>query len=102
MVAVEEALDTKAWESGHVTGSHLKEISENFQKNSVEAVDSRLEGLRVEFNWAISKADLEVRPTRARKNQGVQRGAQSSIFSYGGQFYYVPKNFSFPKAFVFG
>jgi hypothetical protein len=45
MVAVEEALDTKAWELGHVTGSRLKEILENFQNNSVEAVDSRLEGL---------------------------------------------------------
>jgi hypothetical protein len=61
-------------------------------------VDSRLEGLRVEFNRAISKADLEAHPTRARQNQGVQRGAPLSMISYRGQFYSVPKNFSFPKA----
>jgi hypothetical protein len=99
MVAVEETLDTKACESGHVTGSRLKEILENFQKSSVQAVDSWLvEGLRVEFNRAISKADLEVHPTRARQNQGVQRGSPSSMFSNGGQFYSVPKNFFISKS----
>jgi hypothetical protein len=35
MKKVEEALDTKAWESGHVTGSRLKEILEDFQENNV-------------------------------------------------------------------
>jgi hypothetical protein len=98
MVAVEEALDTKAWELGHVTGSRLKGILENFQKNGVEAVDSRLEGLRVEFNWAISRGDLEVHPTRARQNQGVQRGAPSSMFSYGGQFLFRAREFFISKS----
>jgi hypothetical protein len=43
MEAVKEALDTKAWESGHVTGSQLKEILENSQRDSVKVVESRLE-----------------------------------------------------------
>jgi hypothetical protein len=100
MEKVEEALDTKAWESGHVTGSRLKEILENFQKDSVDAVERRLEGIRVEFNRAMERVDdkpnvdSEVRPTR---NEGVPRGAPLSTFAYGGKFHGVPKNFSFPK-----
>jgi hypothetical protein len=99
MAKVEEALDTKAWESGHVTGSRLKEILENFQKDSIGAVDRRLEGIRVEFNRAMQRGDepnvdLEV-PRMATQNQGV--GAPLSTFAYGGKFYGVPKNFSFPN-----
>jgi hypothetical protein len=45
MEKVEEALDTKAWKSGHVTGSQLKEILKNFQKDSVDAVERWLEGI---------------------------------------------------------
>jgi hypothetical protein len=57
----------------------LKEILENFQKDSVNAVDRRLEGIRVEFNWLMKRgekpnADLEVRPSMATQNQGVPRG----------------------------
>jgi hypothetical protein len=66
MTAVEKALDTKAWESGHVTGSRLKQILGDFQSDSIKAVESRLEGIRVEFNRAIGtgkRADSEVRST---------------------------------------
>jgi hypothetical protein len=38
--AVEEALYTKVWESGNVTGSQLEEISDNFQRDSVKVVES--------------------------------------------------------------
>jgi hypothetical protein len=101
MVKVEEALDTKAWESGHVTGSRLKEILENFQKDSADTVDSWLEGIRVEFNWAVERGnnnvDLDVCPSMATQNQGVPRGVSLSSFVYGGKFFGVPKNFTFPK-----
>jgi hypothetical protein len=54
----------------------LKEILENFQKDSVDAVERRLESIRVEFNWAMETAnkpnvDSEVRPTMVTQNQGV-------------------------------
>ena len=38
MLAVEEALDSKALDSVHVTGSWLKEILETYQKDSIDAV----------------------------------------------------------------
>jgi hypothetical protein len=103
MKKVEEALDTKAWESGHVTGSRLKETLEDFQENNVEAVNSRLERMRAELNRAIERKDrnmdLEVLPTRTvRQIQGEQTGGVPlSTFACGGWFYLVPKHFLFPK-----
>ena len=78
-----------------------KEILGGFQTDSILAVESRLEGIRVEFNRAMAtgrgkgNTDLEVRPpaTPAR-----QRSSLLSTFAYGGRFYSVPKNFVFPKA----
>jgi hypothetical protein len=84
------------------SGINVDYVLHSFMQNDTKAddgkLDSWLERLRVEFNWAISKTDSEAHPTRARQNQAVQRGAPSSMFSYGGQFYSVPKTFSFPKA----
>jgi len=53
MLAVEEALDNKAWESGHVTGSRLKEILDEYRKDSIEAVDRQLTGMRAERRQVI-------------------------------------------------
>jgi hypothetical protein len=80
----------------------LKETLGNFQENNVKAVDSRLEGTRVEFNQAIerkdSNMDLEVHPTMARHVQGEQRGTPLSAFAHhGGRFYSVPKHILFSK-----
>ena len=57
MLAVEEALDNKAWESGHVTGSRLKEILDEYRKESIETVDRQLTGMRAELRKIIQQGE---------------------------------------------
>ena len=40
---IEAAIENKAWELGQVTGSKLKSILEDFQKQSVNAVNEKLD-----------------------------------------------------------
>jgi hypothetical protein len=47
---VKTAMDEKSWDPGHVTGSQLREILTTFQDQSMDAVNTRLDSIRVEFN----------------------------------------------------
>ena len=40
--AVQTAMEEKAWESGHATGSRLLEVLNEFQQKSLTSVDERL------------------------------------------------------------
>jgi hypothetical protein len=42
---IEAAIENKAWESGQVTGSKLKSILEDFHRESVEAVNNKMDEL---------------------------------------------------------
>jgi hypothetical protein len=48
--AVKTAIDEKLWDSGHVTGTQLREILTTFQDQSMDAVNTRLDSIRAEFN----------------------------------------------------
>ena len=45
MSVVEKALDGKAWENGHITRSQLKEILDEYRRDSIEAVDRQLQAM---------------------------------------------------------
>jgi hypothetical protein len=107
MLALQEALDNKAWESGHVTGSRLKEILDDYRKESVETIDRQLHGMRAELRQVIergghvgggemdgSEVDLE----SGGMSGGGGRQQVKTVFAYDGQFFAVPKGYKFPKA----
>lgn len=111
MLAVEEALDSKAWESGHVTGNRLKEILEDYKKESIETVDRQLQGMRAELQQVIQQGHnrsggggsefegFEVDLESGRASEGGEGGLQvRTVFSYDGRFFAVPKEYKFPKA----
>ena len=110
MLAVEEALDNKAWESGHVTGSRLKEILDEYRKGSIAAVDRQLNGMRVELRRVVrpgeqehhgADSDLEGFEIDLESEGGSVGGAGRkvrTVFSYDGRFYAVPMGYQFPKA----
>ena len=113
MLAVEEALENKAWEGGHITGSKLKEILESFQKDSLKSVDQHLQGMRVELREAIRRQgqggdaegdDLDFFGTMVFDDHpdgtGGGGGGSRKVnkFSYDGRFFAVPKGYQFPKA----
>jgi hypothetical protein len=110
MLAVEEALDNKAWESGHVTGSRLKEILDEYRKESIAAVDRQLNGMRVELRRVVrpgeqehhgADSDLEGFEIDLESGGGSVGGAGRkvrTVFSYDGRFYAVPMGYQFPKA----
>ena len=90
--ALEKALDEKAWDSGNVTGSRLKEILDAFHGS----VNKNLDGIRVEFKRALEIGNGSSTPHHAEQlEQQGQRGS-GNMFAYGGRFYAVPQTFKFP------
>ena len=107
MLAVEEALDSKAWESGHVTGSRLREILDEYRKDSIEAVDRQLQGMRDELKQVIQLGGIrggsELEGFEVDLGSGGESGGGGgqqvrTLFSYDGRFFAVPKGYQFPKA----
>ena len=113
MSAVEKALDGKAWENGHVTGSRLKEILDEYRRDSIEAVDRQLQVMRTEVRESIRcRGGNAAESEESDMNEegffggvgdaggGDQAGAgrNVTVYSYDGKFYAVPKGYQFPKA----
>lgn len=98
--AVQNAIEEKAWESGHVTGTRLMEVLNEFQTNSMTAVDQRLVEIRDEFAQTTGGlGDGRATTTRNAANPArqPQGGAPTNMFAYDGRFWGVPKGFQFPK-----
>jgi len=100
--AVKDAIEEKAWDSGHVTGTKLLEVLTKFQSESLQSVDQRLGDIRTEFSRALALGrggnvsnGLEEYALPTRK-QGAP-GTASTLFTYKGKMYAVPENFNFPK-----
>jgi hypothetical protein len=101
---VKTAIDEKAWESGQVTGTRLREILATFQVESMDAVNSRLDSIRTEFQRVAAgrgdgggAEDDNNNFDMEEDEEGVQR-QPSCFFAYGGHFFDVPKDFCFSKA----
>ena len=55
---IKAAIENKAWESGQVTGMKLKSILEDFQRESVEAVNNKMEELRQDLRHMNGTNDV--------------------------------------------
>ena len=55
--AVKDAIEEKAWDSGHVTGTRSQELLQEYQQNSLGEVDKRLASLRDDFSRAFGGRD---------------------------------------------
>jgi hypothetical protein len=90
---IEAAIENKAWESGQVTGSKLKSILEDFQKQSVDAVNGKLEELRQDMQQMNGTNNVGG-TTRLGRMGAV---TATNTYAHGGRFYSVPPTFQFPK-----
>jgi hypothetical protein len=90
--AVHKAIEEKALESGNVTGSRLLEVLNEFQADSLTAVDKRLVEIRNEF---ASGGNSHQATTN--NNNTAAGGTATNMFAYKGRFYAVPESFQFPK-----
>ena len=89
---IEAAIENKAWESGQVTGSKLKSILEDFQKQSVEAVNGKLDELRQDMQKMTGTDTIGT-----RRLQRMGAVTATNTYAHGGRFYSVPPIFQFPK-----
>jgi hypothetical protein len=127
MFAVEEALEGKAWESGHVTGARLKQILDEYKKESIESVDRQLSGMRAELRQVVDSnrrraagggmagstdewpddglggflddgfGVVEDGDSGATGGQELVRRVRTK-YQYDGRFFAVPKGYQFPRA----
>ena len=99
--AVKTAIENQAWESGHVTGSKLKEILEEFNNKQLKAVNDRLAEVRDKFH----SANIGDRPRATRlapARRAIDNSIVTTVFMYDGKFYGVPKEYEFPKKLTIG
>ena len=105
MGAVEQALNTKAWDSGHVTGSRLKEILDEYKRESIAAMDGQLQTIKQDIQRAIRtnrQHDENAETEEEEEDEGRVSGAGGGpkvklTYSYDGRFFSVPQGYEFPK-----
>jgi hypothetical protein len=101
--AVKTAIENQAWDSGHITGSKLKEILEEFNNKQLKVVNGRLVEVLDEFHSADigdNRSPAATRVTPARRAAG--NSTVTTLFMYDGKFYGVPKDYEFPKKLTIG
>lgn len=126
VASVEKAIDTKAWDSGHVTGSRLKEILDQYKKEAADTTMQELESIRVRLQKTIRD---ELDRGRIRRGGGDHpyegeepddhfvgmdstsddggegpnggggggQGKTKTLYPYDGRFFGVPQNWVLPK-----
>jgi hypothetical protein len=105
---IKEFLEARAWESGSITSDRLEAMLDSYKDDTIKALDAKLLDLKThiirvnggdDFAGAYDEdaaggyADFDYEEGGIPKN--IQKGKY--IYSYGGKFYLVPKNFVFPK-----
>ena len=90
VTAVDNAIEKKSWEAGHVSGDRLKAILQEYQKESVLTLRKEIEALKTQFLPA-RKAE-----TRNLATNHKPPGREQNMYHYDGRFFAVPKNFAFP------
>jgi hypothetical protein len=99
VIAVKESIEKQAWESGHVSGTRLKELLDGFHTENrkefslmrVEISKIREEDPQEGAGAGRSGGDSR-RPRRQTQDQVVV-----NMYCYHSRYYYVPEDFQFPK-----
>jgi hypothetical protein len=100
---VKQAIEEKAWDSGHVTGSRLKELLEQFQQVQMTKIDMRLVDMQKQLSDGMQMGNSGLAPLQSceqGRTNNHEHGYYSqntvTTFIYDGMCYGVPKNFRFP------
>jgi hypothetical protein len=96
---VQKAIEEKAWESGHITGSRLKEMLEKFQGDQLTKIDSRLLDMQNQFAEALRGTGTSARVIGDQDCDDRREGHEvvATTFMYRGRVYGVPQDFEFPR-----
>lgn len=89
--AVKTAIDSKAWEQGHITGDRLAQMLESFKDSIIEKQQEQINALQVQVNGLtgghVGSTNAPAPPTRT---------SEGCVFTYRGKFWMVPEDFKFP------
>ena len=99
---VQKAIEEKAWDSGHVTGSRLKELLEEYNGNQLKKIDERLIDVQQHLmdvigNRGITAEGASIFVQGADNHREGNNDVVRTTFMHGGRFYGVPKDFEFPR-----
>ena len=110
VIAINTAIENRAWESGHVTGDRLLQILEEFKTDSIQQMNGRLQELKDEIRAGMNNGrnddyggELDAHLEGLLGDTGddevnISEQQLKNVFCYDGQFFSVPKTFEFPKA----
>ena len=93
--AVKEAIDSKAWESGHMTSDRLSAMLSLFKEQMLDAQKRKFDEIRVEFRNIVGGSDAP--PIQGEAIQDGTTHDGGCTFCYGGRMHDVPEGFEFPK-----
>lgn len=115
--SVNHALETKAWESGHLTGTRLQEMLESFKDENLQSVRAELVEIKGELREIINNARSLNRDDEEDDNGGrlffgdnddeEEAGGGGGggggggprvrrKYVYGGRFHAVPQGYALP------
>jgi hypothetical protein len=92
--AIHDAFESRALESGHPTNESLQRLMAEIESRYNNTLDERLNRLAERFGGSSGRIRNDV--TNDGRSSQAQARADDMLFSYGGQFYYVPHDFAFP------
>ena len=90
--AVKAAIDSKAWDSGHITSDRFVGILDSFKRDILNEQQQRLDNLREEVRDLAGGTSATVPEERT-----VYTAGGGCIFFYNGKFFGVPQDFKFPS-----
>ena len=88
--AIKEAIDRKAWDSGHVTGDKLLEVLSAFKKDVITEVKGELKNLQ------MSRNNTGMQGSNVEANEPNFFDPAGCVFTYSGRMWDVPSTFKFP------
>ena len=108
VAALESAIDNKAWDSGNITGSRLREILDSYQFQSSKLVDVRLKSVDTQlkliqesfFELASGGGNEQPHQIIPSLRENTNTTISTNIYQYNGRFYNVSETFEFPKVIL--
>ena len=93
IAAINEAFESKAIESGQVTGQKLKELLMEFRTSTLDVVSQKMTEM---FNARVGLQQGEIQ--NSVDSSAKKAAARTNVFEYNGRWNAVPEHFKFPKA----
>ena len=98
VTTIKQAIDDKAWDSGHVTGNRLTTILSQYQTDMKGLVDEKLKEATTSLTAVLSnsrnKTDFSLVDNSRTQPSGNSYG---NVYIYNGKMYAIPSNFKFPS-----